>query len=91
MSLLQSGGYLCFKKKQDTVFLFLDFSPTYLSILYHGDEGSVIDLYNPSLSQPGHGQQVEQHQHKNYNAVVVDQRLFWRFDFVHLKSPFVFD
>src|SRR5699024_8715383 len=74
--------------EQDAVLLLLDLDLAHLALLDHGVKGVVVHLPDLPLSDPGHGQEVEEHQDQQHDYIVVDQRLFGCFYLIHVKSPF---
>ena len=71
--------------EQDLIVLHLHLAD--LLLLGHSHEGAVVHLLHLPLAQPGHGQEVEQQQRQQDDAIVVDQRLLWFFHFIHRDSP----
>ena len=51
----------------------------------HGDKGAIVHLHNLPPGNPGHQQEVEQHQRDHDQGVVVNQRLLWFLYFIHIR------
>ena len=60
-----------------------------LLIFRHGHERAVVDLLDLPLAQPGHRQKVERQDHENDDGVIIHQRLFRVFHFIHVTASFI--
>ena len=60
-----------------------------LLIFRHGHERAVVDLLDLPLAQPGHRQKVERQDHENDDGVIIPQRLFRVFHFIHVTASFI--
>ena len=69
--------------EENAVVLLLNLHLADLALLGHGDEGVVVHFFDLMLGHPRHGDKVEEHHNKERHHIVVEQRLFRGFDFVH--------
>ena len=67
--------------KQDLVFLDLHLAD--LLLFGHRHKGAVVHFLNLLLRNHRKSKEIDQHQHQQRNAVIVDQRLFGAFYFFH--------
>ena len=77
-----------FVREEDLVVLHLHTAD--LLIFRHGHERAVVDLLDLPLAQPGHRQKVERQDHENDDGVIIHQRLFRVFHFIHVTASFIF-
>ena len=69
--------------EEDLVFLLLHLHLAQLTVVGHPDEGAVIHFADLPLGQPGHREEIEQHQHEQHGAIVEDQWFFRLWHFLH--------
>ena len=58
--------------EDDLILLLLHLHLAQLLILGHLEEGAVVHLLDLPLEQQGHGQEIEQQQHQQYNYIIVN-------------------
>ena len=71
--------------EKNLVVLRLDFHLTDIFVVRHSDELTVVNFLDLTLSEPGHGQEIEQQQNEQYDDVIKDQRSLRAFYFMHLS------
>ena len=76
-----------FVREEDLVVLHLHTAD--LLIFRHGHKRAVVDLLDLPLAQPGHCQEVERQNHENDDGVIIHQRLFGAFHFIHVNASFI--
>ena len=80
---VNGGAFLI--REQDLVVLHLN--PADVLLLRHGHKGAVVGFPDLPLQDPGHQQQIEEHNAQKYHKIVVDEWFLWLFDFVHSPLP----
>ena len=70
--------------KGDLVFRFADFDKANVFFVDHGHERAVVHFFYLTFEKHRHDNGVEQDHHEQNDAVVIDQRFLWLFDFIHL-------
>ena len=76
-----------FVREEDLIVLHLHTAD--LLIFRHGHKRAVVDLLDLPLAQPGHRQKVERQNHENDDGVIIHQRLFGAFHFIHVNASFI--
>ena len=73
--------------KEDQVFLGLNLCGADIPVLHHGDEGVVIHFMDLAFGQPGHEQEIEQHEQQKHQAIIIDEWSFGLLYFIHRYGP----
>ena len=58
-----------------------------IPFLHHGDEGVVIHFMDLAFGQPGHEQEIEQHEQQKHQAIIIDEWSFGLLYFIHRYGP----